>query len=111
MLPVPVARRSGETQHDHVRLEAPDDPHHVAENVVVPPLLKSFFRCLGESEIDRSRKKLLGAIDPTGRQQLLGAENAQLVALLGANQVLTALASCQREISGPQFTSAREICQ
>ena len=63
MLPVAIARSSGEAQHNNVRLEPPDDPHHIAENLVVSPFLKCFLWCLGETEIDGPREKLLGAID------------------------------------------------
>ena len=74
MLAVAVARRAGESQHDHVGLEAADHPHHVAQDFVVAPFLEGLLRRFGEAEIDGAREELLRAVDAPGGEQLLRAD-------------------------------------
>ena len=111
MLAVPIPRRARKPQDDHVRPEAADHPHHVAQNLIVTPLLEGFLRRLGEAEIDRAREKLLRPVDSSRGQQLLGADHSQRVPLLGANQILAALAPRQRKISGAHVSPPRQVCQ
>ena len=61
----------------------------------MPPFLKCLLRRFGETEINGAREKLLGAVDSTGGQQLLGAQDAQLIALFGPDQILPTLAPRQ----------------
>ena len=64
-----------------------------------PHFSKRFLRSLGEAEVDRAREELFGAVDPAGSQQLLRADHAQRIALLGANQILAAFAARERQDS------------
>ena len=43
------------------------------------------------------------------REQFLGANDSQFIALLGADQVLAALAAGERQIGGANVPSARQI--
>jgi len=109
MLAVAVARSTAKSQDDDVGTEAADHPDNVAEDLIVTPLLETFLGCFGESEIDGARKELLRAVDAPRREQLLGANDAELVALFGADQVLSALASREREITGAHLAPTRQI--
>ena len=74
MLAMPVARRSRETQNDHVRLKAADHPHHVAQNLIVAPLFEGFLGVfVNPKSIARVKNCSAPSILP-GRQQLLRFE-------------------------------------
>ena len=109
MLPVPVARRAAEAEEDHVRAVAADHPHHVAENAVVAPFLQGLLGGAREAEIDGAREELLGAVDLPRRQQFLRADDAELRALLAADQVLAAFAARQRKVGRAHVAPAREV--
>src|SRR4051812_6708020 len=98
-----VARRTREAEHDHIGPVVTNYPHNVAEDAVVTPILQCFRGGFGKAKIDRPRKKLLRAVDLTRIQQLLRADDSQLGALLGADQVLTTLAPRQRKVCGPHM--------
>ncbi len=51
------------------------------------------------------------AVDAPRGEQFLGADDSQFVALLGADQVLAALAASERQVSGTHVPSARQIRQ
>jgi hypothetical protein len=104
-----IARSAAEAQDDHVGTEAPDHPDHIAENFFAAPFLETFLGRFGESEIDGAREELFRAVDTPGREQLLGTNDAELVALFGADEVLTAFASRQREVAGAHFSTTRQI--
>ena len=60
-----------ETGNDHIGPELADHPHHIAKDQLLIPLFQSLFRAFGKTEIVSSCKKLFGAINAAGRQQLL----------------------------------------
>src|SRR5436309_10805092 len=93
-----VARRPREAEHDNIGPVVTDYPHYVAENAVVTPFLQSFCRSFGKTKIDRPCKKLFRAVNLARIQKFLGANDSQLRALLGADQVLAALAARQRKV-------------
>ena len=109
VLAVAIARSAAEAQDDDVGTEAPDHPDHIAQNFFAAPFLETFLGRFGESEIDGAGEELFRAVDTPGREQLLGANDAELVALFGADEVLTALAAGQREIAGAHFSTTRQI--
>ena len=86
-----------------------DHPDDVAENAVVTPFLQGFGGGLGKTEIDRACKKLLRAVDLARVQQFLRANDPQLRALFGADQVLAALAARQRKVRRAHVPAAREV--
>jgi hypothetical protein len=91
MLPVPVPRSPGKTQDDDVGPVFADHPNHVGKQMFAAPLLQSFRGCLRKSEIDSPGEKLFGAIDASRGQQFLRADDSERRALLGADEVLSAL--------------------
>src|SRR5579864_2402933 len=93
MLPVAIARGAGKAEDDHVGTVFPDDPYHVREEAFAAPFFQGFRSRFGESEVDGAGEELLGAVEPTRGQQLLGANDSKLRALLGADQVLAPLAA------------------
>ena len=54
---------------------------------------------------------LLGPVDAPGREQLLTADDAELVALLRADQVLSALTPRERKVRGPHMPAKRQVCK
>src|SRR5204863_2991621 len=80
VMSVSVAGRAGEYQNHHVRPEPPDVIHHVAQDFVAIPLLKSFVRSLGKAEVDGAREILFGSVNPSGREKFLAADYPQFVA-------------------------------
>ena len=109
VLPVSVARRAAEAEQDHVRPVAADHPHHVRQNAVVSPFLQRLVGGARESEIDGAREELLGAVDLPRGQQFLRADDAELRALFGADQVLAAFAARQRKVRRAHVPAAREV--
>ena len=63
-------------------------------------MLPGLVNGLGVAEIVGPGEVLPSAIEPPRRQQLLGPDQAQRLAQLGADQVLAALAPVQREVGG-----------
>ena len=64
---------------------------------------------LGIAEVVRAREILPAPVQAPGGEQLLGAGHAQLLAELGADQVLAAVAAREREIRRPVSATAREV--
>ena len=90
MMAMSIRRRAGEHGNDHLRPEPPDHIEHVFEDRVARPEAECLIGRLRESEIVRPREKLARPIELPGGEQLLGADDAELGAELGADQVLTA---------------------
>src|SRR5215472_8637337 len=89
-----------EARYDHVRSEIPDYPNDVSKNFVVIPNAQRFFSRLRKSKIDRACKELVGVIDAPRIQQFLCSNNAEALAQFGAEQILAAVTTRNREISG-----------
>src|SRR5439155_1583196 len=111
MLAVPVARRAAEAEDDHVGPVAPYHPDDVGENTIVTPLPQGLLGGARETEVDGACEELLGAIDLARRQQLLGADDPHLRALLAADKILPAFAARDRKIGRAHVPAAREIRQ
>src|ERR1041384_8302030 len=90
MVPVPVGRRPGEYRDDDLRPEPPDHIHHVFQNRVARPEPERFFDRLREAEIVGTREELARAVELTRGEQLFGANDAELGAKLGTDEVLAA---------------------
>ena len=60
-------------------------------------------------EVLRAREILPPSIQAPGGEQLLGAGHTQLLAELGAEQVLAAVAAREREIGRPVSATARQV--
>src|SRR5581483_798091 len=73
-----VTIRAAEAGHDNIWTEGANDAHHVGQNhVVAVPLLKSFVRILGKSEIGDTSEALLHAVIPIRRSQFEGTQDAK----------------------------------
>ena len=75
-----------------------DDRHHVGQHGVLAPDPQRLVGALRETEVARAGEELLRAVDPARRQQLLRPDEAQRRPLLGADQVLPAVAARDRQI-------------
>ena len=89
-----------EARDDHVRLEPADGPDDVREDRVVSPDRQRLLGVLREAEVDGAREELLRAVDAPRGEQLLRADDAEELALLVADQVLSAVAAREREVAG-----------
>src|SRR6185312_8378846 len=110
MLPVSVARSSGEYRHDDLRPETPHHLDHVAEYRIARPVREALGRSLGKAEIVRAREILVRTVDASRSEQLLRANHAERFAELVADQVLSPIAPCERQISSLGAMTAREPC-
>jgi len=73
----------------------------VSDNTVSPSQKRSVSSGLFEKPKSIARvKELPAAVEPTRRQQLLRADDAELIADLGADQVLAAVAGRHRQVRG-----------
>ena len=101
MMTMPVARRAGEYQNHDVGPEAPDVIDDVAQHLIgqIPISGSVSSAVFEESEIDGAVMKYCsGSVNSPGCQQFLAADDPQLVALLRPDQVLAALAACERQV-------------
>src|SRR5437588_6309617 len=88
-----------EASHDDIRSKPPDHPNHIGKNLVVIPDPQGLLRRLGESEINRSREKLLAMIESPSGEQFLRSNNAETLAQFRSDQILTAISARNRKIS------------
>jgi len=66
----------------------------------VSPDLERLLRPFGEAEVEGPGEILLGSVDPPRREELLGAENPEERALLGADEILPSVAARHGQIGG-----------
>jgi hypothetical protein len=102
---VAARARVRKTADDHVGTESPDHADDIAQNVLFPPKFERFLGRLGITE------ELFGSVDPTGRQELMGSDEADFSSLFRTDQILAALASSDRKVGGPKFPPLGEIGQ
>jgi len=98
VLAVTVARRAGEDGNDDLGSEAAHHVEHVAQQRVTRPEPQSLVQRLGVPEVIGAREELARAVDAPGREQLLRADDAELGAELGADEVLPAFATAERQV-------------
>src|SRR5207247_4839423 len=91
MLAMAVRRRSREDRDDDLRAEAADDVDDVFEDGIARPEAECFVRRLGVSKVVGAREKLPRAVQLTRREQLVGAEDAELRPELRSDQILPPL--------------------
>ncbi len=92
-----VRREAGD---DHIGPERADHAHHIAQHLLLAPFLEALGGVLAVAEVHRAREELLAAIDPPRLHQLLRADDAERIAQLGADQVLSAVATREAEVAG-----------
>src|SRR5262245_47701518 len=101
-----VLRSSSKPRDDNFRTELPNNAHEVPKHLLVTPFFEGFIRALGESKLIDGREELLPAIGTSSGEQLFGSNDTQSLEQLGPQQVLSAITSCCREVSGPHPLSA-----
>jgi hypothetical protein len=106
MMAVTVGVGAGKAGDDNQRTERADDADHVVEHILLGPARCRLGARLRESEINRAREELVAAIEPARLQQLLGANDAKRIEQLAADDVLTALATGQRQIGDARVVAA-----
>ena len=103
-----IAWRSRESCDDDVRSKRAHHCHHVIEHRVLRPVLSRLVRSFRESEIVLAPEILVRAIDPARGKQLLGPNHTQRFSELVADQILAAIAACQRHIRRLDTAPARQ---
>ena len=103
---VTVGGRSAPPRIDHERPEHANHAHHVAEDLALVPARGGFVAPLREAEVECAREELLAAVQTTGLQQLLGADDAERIEQLAADDVLPALAAIERQIRDARVIAA-----
>jgi len=96
---------------DDVGPEPPDDRHDVGQHGLAPPETQRLVGALREAEVARAREKLFGAVDAPGREQLLRADEPELGALLGPDEVLAAVAAGHRQVRRAHERDVLEVRQ
>ena len=76
----------------HVGSRHADQPHVVAEDLVLAPLLERLVDAERVAEVDGAAEHLLGAVEAVRGAQLLAAQHAKRLEQLGADLVLPAVA-------------------
>ena len=98
VLAVPVARGSGEHGHDDLGTEPAHDVEHILKHGIAGPEPQRFVQRLGIPEVVGAREELAGAVDAPGGEQLFRADDAELGAELGTDEVLPSFAAAQRQV-------------
>jgi len=80
VIAVSVARASLEARDQHQRAVDAHDPNHLAQDVLLAPLLQRFVETFGEAVIDDAREVLVvDAVVAVGEEQLLSADEAEAI--------------------------------
>src|SRR6266571_729146 len=103
---LPAALRLERQGQDHVGLEGAYALHHVAERLVVAPLLERLLDAERVAELVGEAEVLLDAVVAVECRQVLGAQDAERLEQLGTDRVLAALAARQRQQAGPDAAAA-----
>src|SRR5690606_17435909 len=70
------------------------------------PQRRGFLPRLREAVVERAREELLAAVERPRLQQLLGADDAERVEELGADEVLSTLAAVERQVGHARVVAA-----
>src|SRR5438034_11801637 len=89
-----------EAHHKYIRSQIPDDPHDVSKNLVVIPEAHCLFSRFGKPEIGCSREELLRMVDASRIEQFLCSNSAEPLAQFRTDQILAAVPTRNRKISG-----------
>ncbi len=111
MLAVAARAVVAEDREDHLRLEAADDPHGVGEQHLLRPLAERLRKRAGIAEVEGAGEVLPRAVDAARGEQLFGAQDAQRLAEVGPDEVLSAFTPRQRKVRSFAALLARDQCQ
>ena len=110
MTPYGVRACDGRKARDeHVWPKLADDPHHVAQDLLLVPDSQGLAIIPGKTEINRPRKELPAAINASGGEQFLCANQANLVAEFRSEHILTAVAARKRKVGCAVISPPGEI--
>ena len=98
MLSVAVGLVARKPRMNHEWPEQPNDANHVAEDLALVPFRLGLGQRFREAVVECAREELLAAVEPPRLQQFLGANDTKRVEQLRPDDVLPALAACQRQI-------------
>src|SRR5206468_6899137 len=98
-----------ESRDNYIRAKLADDAHDIADNLLAIPDFQRLVHVFGESKVNRAAEELLPAVQSSGGQKLLRANDAQLLAKLGAQKILPAVAARERHVGGAIAPAQREI--
>ena len=110
VMPVGPSGRAGiKSIDDQVWLEIPDHANHVVQHLLLLPDLQGLIRVLGIAEVIGPGEELLSSIRLACPEQLVGADDPQQLADLGADQVLPPVSPRDREVGRARVHLVREI--
>ena len=95
MVSVSVFGRARETRDDDFRPEVTNDPHVIAENLIVVPLCECVFGGFRKAEFVVRREELFGVIQTPRGHQFLSPDDAQGFEQLRADEVHATFAACR----------------
>ena len=108
MVAMAVGGSAGESRHDDFRPKLPNHTHKVAENLIVAPLLQSFFGRFRKSEFILRRKELLGSVEPSCRKQFFRTDDPKIFKQFRPQKVLAAISTRNRKIGGARTLPSRQ---
>ena len=97
----------GQRQH-HVRPERPDHADHLAERLLLAPLLEGLLDAERVAEVGHHPEVLLHRVESVRGQEFFGSQDPQPVKELGADLVLAAPAAGQAQQRDPRSHPAAE---
>src|SRR4029453_7847023 len=92
------------------RPEHPDHADHVAKDLALAPLRFGLGQRLRETVVEGAREELFTPTEAPRLEQFLGADHAERVEQLRADDVLPALSTREREIGDPRLVAPRRPC-
>ena len=98
VLPVSVSRRAGPDRDDHLGTVCADHRDDVPEDLLPRPMGERLIGALREAVVEGTREELASTVHITGRLEFPGANDAETLAQLGPDDVLTAVSPSEREI-------------
>jgi hypothetical protein len=110
MLPVTVGLVPGESRMNHEWPEQADHANHVAQDFALAPLRLGLGQRFREAVVERAGEELLAPVESPRLKQFLGANNAQRVEQLRADDVLSALPASERQIRDARVVTACGPC-
>src|SRR5262245_36925469 len=87
-------------RNDHIGLELPDHPNHIAQDLFLVPFCECLLRALRVTEVERTSEELLSSIHPSRGQELLRPDQSQFNSLFVPYQVLSSVAPRHRQVTG-----------
>ena len=111
MVTVTVAWSAGESRNDDFRDGSAGSHGRNHRGFCRAPTYLSFLAPISKTELVNRSEKLLAMIEPAGGKQFLGPNDPELFIEFGAEEVLTAVPTRRRKISGPNPGAAGKPCE